>query len=358
VSEQTGVYLLNIDYQGVKHHDLTGDMIFPVMFGVATPELTERVLDILYSPAFWTEYGVRTVAPGQPDYDPEYGLQLLGGVWPNLTAWVAYANRIDHPERMVEGMRNIFRICEPEEPIRFKNVVPGQFPERLHGENYQSRGMALSPWMPPTYLWLAMDGLLGFRPALDRLIVQPHLPENWQWVAVRRFPYAGAIHSLFHYLGTIYSTLDVQSGYPVELYEEDVSDQIECNAYIIALRRATELTIFISVPERQGVRLRLLPPLVMQERIMEFVMNPGSAQVVTFQVEPHAPSTDGASSYEEGTVTAPSSQLEAPSVLQRKTAARRQVKPRATARRKAPGTAAVAREAELVAHQPPDEQPR
>ena len=284
VSEQTGVYLLNIDYQGTRHHDLTGDMIFPVLFGVATDELRERVLGVLGGPGFWTEYGVRTVCPGQPDYDPELGLHLLGGVWPNLTAWVGYANRIEHPDRTVEAMRNIFRIVETADPIRFKNVVPGQFPERLHGENFQSRGMALSPWMPPTYLWLAMDGLLGFRPNLDRLIVQPHLPESWQWIAVRNFPYAGSSHSLFHYLGTIYSTLDVESGYPVERYEEDVSDQIECNAYLIALRRGQELTIFISVAERQGVRLRILPPLAEQERVMEFLMNPGSAQVVTFQV--------------------------------------------------------------------------
>ena len=65
---------------------------------------------------------------------------------------------------------------------------------------------------------------------------------------------------------------------------KDVSDQIECNAYLIALRRGQELTIFISVAERQGVRLRILPPLAEQERVMEFLMNPGSAQVVTFQV--------------------------------------------------------------------------
>jgi hypothetical protein len=32
------------------------------------------------------------------------------------------------------------------------------------------------------------------------------------------------------------------------------------------------------------VRLRILPPLAEQERTMEFLMNPGSAQVVTFRV--------------------------------------------------------------------------
>ena len=352
VSEQTGLYLLNIDYHGVRHHDLTGDMIFPVLFGVATDEMKERVLATLSGPEFWTEYGVRTVAPGQPNYDPELGLHLLGGVWPNLTAWVAYAGRIDRPDLVVEAMRNIFRISEVPEPIAFKNVVPGQFPERLHGENFQSRGMALSPWMPPTYLWLAMDGLLGFRPSIDRLIVQPHLPESWQWVAVRNFPYAGVSHSLFYYLGTLYSTLDVQSGYPVELFTEDVSDQIECNAYMIALRRDAELTIFISVPERQGVRLRLLPPLVEQERVMEFLMNPGSAQVVTLQVTPQqAEASSAPASASLGVHVDPAPEYAAPR-KGRASAARVKAKSRGRVKRTSPGTQVIERDAAVIEHLP------
>ena len=39
--------------------------------------------------------------------------------------------------------------------------------------------------------------------------------------------------------------------------------------------------------------LRLVPPLVEQERTMEFLMNPGSAQVVTLQVAPRASEPQG-----------------------------------------------------------------
>ena len=357
ISEETGVYLLNIDYHGARHHDLTGDMIFPVLFGVASDEMKDRVLGVLSGPRFWTDYGVRTVAPGQPNYDPELGLHLLGGVWPNLTAWVAYASRIDAPERVVEAMRNIFRISEAPEPIAFKNVVPGQFPERLHGENFQSRGMALSPWMPPTYLWLAMDGLIGFRPGIGELIVQPHLPENWQWVAVRAFPYAGGTHSLFYYLGTIYSTLAVQSGYPVELYEEDVSSLVECNAYTIALRRGDELTIFLSVPERQGVRLRVPPPLVEQEQTMEFLINPGSAQVVTFRVTPRRADEVLVPVRTDGIQTPPvdlpaPDPTPAPSKSGAKASRQAGRLRTARAKRLSPGTEALQREALVVEHTP------
>lgn len=282
VSEKTGVYLLNIDNSGVRHHDLTGDMIFPVLFGVSTEELKVRVLDLLSGPQFWTEYGVRTVAPGQPNYDPERSLQLLGGVWPNLTAWVGYAARTHRPELVVEAMRNVYRMCETPEPIAFKNVVPGQFPERLNGATFESSGMALSPWVAPTYLWLAMDGLVGFRPNLDRLIVQPNLPDSWHWVAVRKFPYAGELYSLFMYNGILYSTLDVQSDAYIELFDQDVTDQIESNAYVIGLRRSSGLTIFVCAGDEQTVHIKLSPPLVEREHVVEMKLASGEARIITF----------------------------------------------------------------------------
>src|SRR5579885_86321 len=259
-------------------------MVFPAMFVVADGEMREKILQRLDAEDSWTPFGVRTVPKNEPEYDPEYGVRLIGGIWPNLTAWVAYASRIDHPEKMIEGMRNIFRISEVPEPLAYKNVVPGQFPECLHGDTYRSRGMALSPWMPATFIWLAIDGLMGFRPQVTGLKVQPHLPESWQWLAIKNVPYRGGHFSLFYHLGTIYSSQYVETGYPLELYEEDVSEMVESNAYVIALRRAEEVVLFIGVPERQGVTLTLRPPLVATEQRIDFPMNPGEAQVLTITV--------------------------------------------------------------------------
>ncbi|MCA1599731.1 MAG: hypothetical protein LC769_12100, partial [Chloroflexi bacterium] len=293
VSEETGLYLLNIDDSGKRRHNVTGDMVFPVMFGVADEEMSEKVLQRLYEEDSWTPYGVRTVPKNEPEYDPEYGVRLIGGVWPNLTGWVAYASRIDHPEKMIEGMRNIYRVSEVENPLAFKNVVPGQFPECLHGDSFQSRGMALSPWMPATFIWLAIDGLLGFRPQVTELSVQPHLPESWQWLAIKDVPYRGRRFSLFYHRGTIYSSQQVDTGYPLEIFDEDVSRLVDTNAYVIALRRTEEMVVFIGVPERQGVTLTLRPPLVAQEQRLDFLMNPGEAQVLTIRVAQAQGQADG-----------------------------------------------------------------
>jgi len=152
VSDRTGLYLLNLSNDGVAHHDLTGDLIFPVMFDVAEGERREKIVNRLLSDEFSTLYGTRTVSPKEENYDPDFGCQLVGGLWLNLTAWIAWCARREQPDKLVEGMRTIYRLCEIDKPREFVNVVPGEFPERLHGETFVSRGMAMSPWLPLTYL--------------------------------------------------------------------------------------------------------------------------------------------------------------------------------------------------------------
>ncbi len=215
VSARTGLYLLNLSNDGVAHHDVTGDLIFPVMFDVAEGERREKIVNRLLSDEFSTQYGTRTVSPKEKNYDPDFGCQLVGGLWLNLTAWIAYCARREQPDKLVEGMRTIYRLCEIDKPREFVNVVPGEFPERLHGETFVSRGMAMSPWLPPTYLWLGVEGLLGVKPGLGDLEITPIIPAGWRWVAVRDLLYRGNRITAFLYDGTLYSTERVTSEYPV-----------------------------------------------------------------------------------------------------------------------------------------------
>jgi len=280
VSEVTGLYVLNIDNSGNKHHLVTGDLIFPILFGLADEHMRKNILNVLYSPEFWTDFGVRTVGRHEPEYDPEFAMRLQGGIWPNLTAWVAYGSRLDYPEKMIEAMNNIYRISEVPAPKDFKNVVPGTFPECLHGENFQSRGMAQSPWVAPTYLWLTIDGLLGVRPGIDVLRIQPHLPEAWQWCAVRNIPFWGNTFSYFVYSGVLYTDRAVATPYPQEVFERDITGWLECNTYVLGFQRNNEIVIFVGADERQGVQLKVKPPLVKTEQRFEFVLSPSEARLI------------------------------------------------------------------------------
>ena len=246
LSERTGMYLLNLDNKGVRHHDVTGDLIFPVMFGVAGDAVRSRILEKLTDGDMWTPYGSRTVSRLEANYDPDFGYQLVGGLWHNLTAWVAYCIREEQPEKLIEGMQNIYRLCEVERPADFVNVVPGQFPERIHGESFISRGMTMSPWMPPTYLWLGVEGLLGVKATLDGLEMNPALPPEWRWISVKSLPYKGQAIDAFFHEGTLYSTDNMQTSYPLKVGTsiEVLSDN---DAIIpVGIKVGNELILFVA----------------------------------------------------------------------------------------------------------------
>jgi hypothetical protein len=283
VSDQTGLYLLNIDPEGEPHPDITGDQIFPVLFAIASDERKRAILDLLYTPEFWTPFGVRTVGRNQQEYDPDHGVQLLGGIWPNLTAWVAYASKSHSPRRMVSAMRNIWKISEVENPKAYHNVMPGLFPERLSGETFKSRGMAMSPWMPPTYLWLAYEGPMGLEPSPDGLRINPHLPNDWRWIGVRDLPIMGTSLSCFYYRRTLYSSIPVASRRHCVVLNEDVSRAVESDVpFAVALADEHQTIVFLATDHQGIFTFTLHPPIVDTTQTQTLSLGAGEARLLRF----------------------------------------------------------------------------
>jgi len=103
--------------------------------------------------------------------------------------------------------------------------------------------------MPPTYVWLAIEGLFGVRSSLGGLIMNPAIPPNWNWIAVRNLPYNGMTISAFVLEGVIYSNFALKSSLPVktgELVEAFAdNDSIMC----IAIKIAEEIAVFAASDE-------------------------------------------------------------------------------------------------------------
>lgn len=249
ISEKTGLYVLNLDTRGVAHHDTTGDLIFPVLAGVADAAMSGKILRRLTEDDFWTEYGVRTVVPQETAFDPDASYQLVGGVWPNLTAWVAYCLRSAMPEKVAEAMVNIYRIAEVPRPIDWGCVVPGEFPERLHGMDFRSRGMTLSPWTPPTYVWLGIEGLLGVRCSWEIVECNPAIPQGWGWIAVKDLPVRGASLMAFLYEGTLYATRELHSDHRVRVGIPLRTDAADPRFFTAGLQLEDEVVFFVAADE-------------------------------------------------------------------------------------------------------------
>jgi len=250
LNPENGLYYLNIDADGNTHTDVTGDEIFPVMFRVCDEETGFRIISRLNAPDFWTPAGLRTASRHDPLYDPSAYVGLIGGVWPGLTWWYAFAAARYHPEFMVQALRSSFAHYAVNP--KTNNTVPGQFSEWFDGESLINRGMRLSPWEPPRFLWAAVEGVCGLMlaPGLPR--VDPLVPPEWKWVALRRQPYHG--RELTYFAARqgarfhIYADRDVMTAHDKDVYDEDVSPRVRVSsatAAVVALRRRGELMVLV-----------------------------------------------------------------------------------------------------------------
>jgi hypothetical protein len=222
------LYLLNIDTEGRRHTDVTGDEVFPVLFRVAEEEVAFRIIRRLNSPDFWTPAGLRTVSRGDPLYDPARYVGLLGGVWPGATWWYAFAAARYHPEFMVKALHASYEHYNRHP--RVFNTVPGQFSEWFDGESLINRGMRLSPWEPPRFLWAAVEGICGLMVSPGEPGIRPLLPPEWKWSAAvgvcyhggRLTAFAGRRAGALH----IYANTGFQTSGPKEVLERDVTDRV------------------------------------------------------------------------------------------------------------------------------------
>jgi hypothetical protein len=250
INPRNGLFYLNIDVHGNPRTDVTGDEIFPVLFHVCDEETGFRIISRLNSPDFWTEAGLRTASELDPRYDPSAYAGLIGGVWPGLTWWYAFAAARYHPEFMVNALRASFEHYA-RDPRRH-NTVPGQFSEWFDGDSLVNRGMRLSPWEPPRFLWAAIEGVCGLTLSSDRPEINPLIPPNWKWVALRRLPFHGREISYFAVRTqgsmTLFTTCEVNTKFAHSLYDTDVSDRVPIFsriARVVALQRDRELAVLV-----------------------------------------------------------------------------------------------------------------
>jgi len=286
INAKSGLYYINIDTERAPHPDVTCDLIFPVIFNVATPATSHLIIDRLNRPDFLTTAGLRTVPRTALNYHPERGWGLTGGVWPDVAFMFAYSCSTHQPDVMVNIMRGTFRQYELD-PTN-KNTVPGQFSEWYHGESLVNNGMKLSPWFPPKYLWTAVEGMCGI--GLYRgLHINPNIPLRWKWVSLANMPYHGSFVTYF--ACWIRGRLNIFANYPFSTSLKNASfellddvttmihEQLE-EVHIVALATRTHLFVCIGNMAASSTSFTFSV-----SEIMESYVEPGRYRVRVFHSE-------------------------------------------------------------------------
>ncbi|MDB6093082.1 MAG: hypothetical protein JWM32_644 [Verrucomicrobia bacterium] len=214
-------YLLMIDPDQRRIDDVTGDLLFPALFGVAPRGLARAMLEKLFRAPFWRSDengagGMHTISPDQKGFQPRadpatYGLQ--GGVWPNLALWAARAaSDAGLPDLIVQALKGT-RLLGDRPDFDHFNVTPGEFPEYYNGDDLIQRGHPRSTFIHGSYMWAAWEGLMGLTPRASGLEVNPVLPTGWKWTALSRISYRGAPLTLLAVAKgrTLYTTARVRT---------------------------------------------------------------------------------------------------------------------------------------------------
>lgn len=217
-------YYLTIDTQGRPLDNLTADLLFPVLYGVADDETAAGILHLLFGEHFWVSRpdgpggGMRTVSDTDPEFQPKAELRnygLLGGVWPNLALWVARAAaERGFPDLALKAIRDTFLLGESDDPARH-HVVPGEMPEFFNGDDLFQRAQPRSTFLFGILIWAAVESFLGLSPHAKSLHVKPALPQGWGWAAISNLPHRGYPLSMLavETEQTLYTTAPVDTGW-------------------------------------------------------------------------------------------------------------------------------------------------
>ena len=258
VNPANDLYYLTIDVDGTKRSDVTSDLIFPILFGVAPPERAARIIGALSDAAFWTDAGLRTVPRDDLIYGPTNGYGLLGGVWVAVTFWYAFAAAKYNPSFMAKALSTSFHHFSSDP--RRNNTVPGQFSEWLHGEILVNQGMMLSPWDAPRYLWAAIEGAGGLDVHGKLPKINPNLAADWRWLTVVNVPFQGKtiawIAARMPDGVCVHTTSTCISDLPIASFARDVTETahvVDPLATVVAFANDDRTMVFIGNSGTQAV---------------------------------------------------------------------------------------------------------
>lgn len=258
VNPANGLYYLTIDVDGTARSEVTVDLVFPILFGVAPPERAAQIIGALSDASFWTAAGIRTAPRDDLAYGATEGFGLLGGVWVAATYWYAFAASKFNPAFMAKALATSFRHFASDP--RRNNTVPGQFSEWLHGEILVNQGMMLSPWDAPRYLWAAIEGAGGLELYGPGVRLSPALGNEWRWFTAVNVPFRRkAIAWIAVQMPDglrVHTTSDLECSCDTARYQKDITDSAsvaDALATLVAFEAKDRTLVFVGNSEEQSL---------------------------------------------------------------------------------------------------------
>jgi cellobiose phosphorylase len=183
----------------------TNGQSWPVISGFATQERANTALNSVYD-KLNTANGIKLSTPGYNGFDPNLGgvstyppgAKENGGIFLHSNPWVMIAEaKQGNGDRAYEYYRQINPASKNDDIDTFESE-PYCYPQNILGDEHQQFGLGRNAWLSGTSSWTYVAGtqwILGIRPEVDGLIVDPCIPTSWPEFKVRR-KFRGAVYHI------------------------------------------------------------------------------------------------------------------------------------------------------------------
>ena len=169
---------------------------WPVFSELATPERGRQALDSARK-KLNTSKGLKLSSPGFNGYDPTKGgittyppgAKENGGIFLHTNPWMMIAEAVmGNGERAYEYYNQINPAAK-NDIIDEYECEPYVYPQNILGDEHPQFGLARNSWLSGTSSWTfqaACRYILGLRPQMDGLLVDPCIPSSWEHFSVER----------------------------------------------------------------------------------------------------------------------------------------------------------------------------
>ncbi len=170
--------------------------VWAVLSGVAPPERARKCMDSVHR-HLACEFGIRLVVPPFTEYDPRVGsvgvfapgVKENGSVFNHTNPWAIIAETlIGRGERAYQ----YYLAMSPATKNQIADVHeanPYAFSQHVRVSPYRFPGMARNEWLTGTASWSLMalaEYILGIRPEVAGLRIDPCVPREWKHFEVQR----------------------------------------------------------------------------------------------------------------------------------------------------------------------------
>lgn len=120
----------------------------------------------------------------------------------------------------------------------------------------------------------------------EDVFIDPVIPKDWTWLAVKGASFAGETFNFFFWQGIVFSqSWDVdKSTFRVSKYPHDLTPAVESDAHVIAMMRQREAVALVVSPHDGAVSVRFDEEVMGEPMHFHLDMEAGEARLIRFFV--------------------------------------------------------------------------